>query len=154
MQGKIILLLFFFMVTVPVLAFAHEGGHEEKNHSSSEIKNDTPLNDSIYSVDGEKNTELPIANDLLNSSLLSSGILNGEDPLTDVGVGIGEPMIRFEDKVDPKRTHSQHEQQKQHVEKSTHEWVSLDAKGHGIAIGITIISGLAFVALSFFRIGE
>ena len=63
-------------------------------------------------------------------------------------------MIRFKKQVNPQGKHSQHEKQKQHVEKATHEWVSPHSKGHGVAIGITIISGLAFAGLNFFRIGE
>ena len=50
--------------------------------------------------------------------------------------------------------HSQHEKQNQHVEKATREWVTFNSKGHGVAVGITIIAGLVFAALSFFRIGE
>ena len=42
----------------------------------------------------------------------------------------------------------------QHVEESLHEWVSPNAKGYTVAISMTILSGLAFMVLSFFRIGE
>jgi len=35
-----------------------------------------------------------------------------------------------------------------------HEWVSPNAKGYTVAISMTILSGLAFMGLSFFRIGE
>lgn len=60
-------------------------------------------------------------------------------------------MERFKTKTNSPE-HDQHKTQ--HVEKSLHEWVSPNAKGYKVAIGVTIISGLAFMGLSFFRIGE
>ncbi|HIA31715.1 MAG TPA: hypothetical protein EYN83_00320, partial [Nitrospinaceae bacterium] len=63
-----------------------------------------------------------------------------------------EPMKRFKEKINSPEQHDQHK--KQHVEESLHEWVSPDAKGHKVAISITIIAGLSFIGLSFFRFGE
>ena len=66
-----------------------------------------------------------------------------------------EPMKRFKEKTNSADQHDQHDQhKKQHVEESLHEWVSPDAKGHKVAISITIIAGLSFIGLSFFRFGE
>ena len=151
MNIKIIFLL-CLLITAPTLIFAHGGGHEEKDNLGEE----TPvLKDSIYVVDSEKHTEPSIiSDDPLDSSLSSTDILSGKDLLTGMEMTSGEPMVRFEDEIDPKRKHSQHEEQNQHVEKATHKWVSLHAKGHAVAVGITIISGLVFAGLSFFRIGE
>ena len=152
MSGKLTVLLFIFLLAAPELIFSHSGGHAEKNHSSG-IEDVTPLNDSIYAVSGVEDTKLPIpTDDTLSSSLSSSDIFRGEALLTDLGIASGEPMIRFKEKIDQKHKHSQHEKQKQHVENATHEWVSPDAKGRGVAVGITVISGLAFAGLSFFRI--
>ena len=62
-----------------------------------------------------------------------------------------EPMKRFKKKT----TSPEHDQHKtQHVEESLHEWVSPNAKGYTVAISMTILSGLAFMVLSFSRIGE
>ena len=85
---------------------------------------------------------------------LTTDILKEDDSLTGIVVSNSDPMIRFEEKTASKKKHSQHEEQKQHVEEATHEWVSLSSKGYGVAVGITVISGLAFAGLSFFRIGE
>ena len=63
-----------------------------------------------------------------------------------------EPMKRFKEKINSPEQHDQHK--KQHVEESLHEWVSPNAKGYTVAISMTILSGLAFMGLSFFRIGE
>ena len=155
MNNKIIPFLCIFMIAVPTLAFAHGGGHEEKNNSDSQGEETRALNNSIYAIDSEKDTEPPIVGgDPLGFSLSNTDILSGEDLLTGVGTSDGEPMIRFKKQVDPQSGHSQHEKQNQHVEKATHEWVTFNSKGHGVAAGITIIAGLVFAALSFFRIGE
>ena len=153
MSSKATLLLFVFLFVPPELIFAHGDGHVEENLASSLLDETAPLNDSIYSVDGEENTGLPILEETpTNSPFPSIGILDGETSLTDIGVESGEPMKRFKGKTSLIQKHGQHE--KQHVEEARHEWVSLHAKGHRVAVGITIISGLAFMGLSFLRIGE
>ena len=150
MKNKIIPFLFIFMLMSPMLTFAHGSGHIEKNNSASQVEETRSLNDSIYIVNHEKDTKPPIVDmDPLGLSLSNTDILNGED-LT--GVGDGEPMVRFKEQVNPQSKHSQHE--KQQVEKATHKWVSPHSKGYGIAVGITVVSGLTFAALSFFRVGE
>ena len=155
MNSKIIPLLFVFIVATPTLTFAHGNGHGKKNNSASQVEETRILNDSIYVVDSEKDIEPSIiGDDPLGFSLSNTDILSGEDLLTGVGMGDGEPMIRFKEQVNSQNKHSQHEKQKQHVQKATHEWVSPHSKGHGVAVGITVISGLAFAALSFFRNGE
>ena len=155
MSRKIIPFLFVFTVTASTLTFAHGDGHEKKNNATLKIEEASDLNDSIYVVNREKNTEPSItSDDPLGLSILNTDILSDKNPLTGLGIGPGEPMIRFEEKIDSKQKHSQHEEQKQHVEKATHEWVSISAKGYGVAVGITVISGLAFAALSFSRIGR
>ena len=155
MNNKTIPFLFIFMVAASTLAFAHGGGHGEKNNSDSQAEETRALNDSIYAINNEKDTEPSIVGGApLDFSLSNTDILSGEDLLTGVGMGDGEPMIRFKNQVNPQSGHSQHEKQNQHVEKATHEWVTFNSKGHGVAVGITIIAGLVFAALSFFRIGE
>ena len=154
MDSKIIFYLFIFMVMAPTLTFAHGDGHGGKNNPASQAAKIHAPNDSIYVVDSEKDTESSIiGDDPLSFSLSNTDILSSKNS-TGLGTGDGEPMIRFKEQVNPQGEHSQHEKQKQHVEKATHEWVSSRAKGHGVAVGITIISVLAFAGLSFFRIGE
>lgn len=155
MSGKLSVVLFIFLLATPKLMFAHGGGHEKENHSFSSKENAISINNSIYATDNGVDSELPtLGDDPLGFSISNTDILSGKDSLTGVGMGDGEPMVRFEEKTDPKQKHSQHVKQKQHMEKATHEWVSPHAKGHGVAIGITVVSGLAFAALSFFRIGD
>ena len=147
--------LFFFIIIAPNLTFADGDEHKEKFNLLSKTEEVPALNDSIYGVDSGKEAELPfITNDTLERSLSKVDIFSGEDPLTNMEIGSREPMIRFEEKIDSNQKHIQHLNQKQHVEEATHELVSSDAKGYKVAIGITIISGLAFLGLSFFRIGE
>jgi len=153
MSDKSTLLLFIFLLSAPPLAFAHGDKHAEENHSSSLMKDSSPLNDSIYAVSNGEDKEFPVFDDSL-SPFSTTDILGEEGPPAGIAMGSGEPMIRFKEEINPKQKHGQHEKQKQHVEKATHEWVSPHSKGHGVAVGITIISGLAFAALSFFRIGE
>ena len=154
MNNKIIPFLCIFMIAVPTLAFAHGGGHGGKNNSDSQGEETRSLNDSIYAIDSEKDTEPSIVGgDPLGFSLSNTDILSGENS-TGPGMGNGKPMIRFKEQVNSQNKHSQHEKQKQHVQKATHEWVSPHSKGHGVAVSITVISGLAFAALSFFRNGE
>ena len=155
MTVKIFLLIFLFVVITPNLALADGNEHKGENKLTSQSEEVPTLNDSIYAVDSEKDTELPfITNDTLGNSLSKVDVLIDEDPLTNMEIGSREPMIRFEEKIDSNQKHSQHLKQKQHVEEATHEWVSSNAKGHKVAIGITIIFGLGFIGLSFFRIGE
>ena len=59
MNPKLILLLFFCLLITPKLIFAHGGGHKEEKHTTSLTEKTTSLNDSIYSVGGGEDTELP-----------------------------------------------------------------------------------------------
>ena len=151
MNSKLILLLFFCLLITPKLIFAHGGGHKEEKHTAPLIKEDTPLNDSIYSVGGQEDTELPsIEGSPLDSPFSSINSLGSGTSLTD-DMRASEPMERFKKKTNSPG-HDQHKTQ--HVEESLHEWVSPNAKGYTVAISMTILSGLAFMVLSFFRIGE
>ena len=98
---------------------------------------------------------MPDPSDTPMGSLFSSNdILGNEDPLADMEVGDDEPMKRFKEKTDAGHEQGQHEMHKQHVQEATHEWVSPHEKGYGMAVGITIISGLVFAGLSILRMGE
>lgn len=151
MNFKVILLLSVCLLMTPKLVFAHGSGHAEKQLISPLIEEDTPLNDSIYSVNGEKETEFQDLEEAPRGSPFSNiNPLGNDISLTD-DMRTSEPMKRFKKKTNSPE-HDQHKTQ--HVEESLHEWVSPNAKGYTVAISMTILSGLAFMGLSFFRIGE
>jgi hypothetical protein len=137
----------------PQLIFARGDTHQEEGHASTQMKETSPINSSIYSIEGGENTKLPILKDThLNSPFSSNDIFDDAISSTDKSISSDEPMQRFKGKSTPAKNHSQHE--KQHVEEATHQLVSFDAKGYKVAIGVTIFSGLIFIGLSLFRIGE
>ena len=153
MTFKVILLLSVCLLMIPKLIFAHGSGHAEKQLISSLIEEDTPLNDSIYSVNAGEETEFQNLEETPMGSPFSSIYTLGNDDtsLIDGHIKTSEPMKRFKEKTNS----PEHDQHKiQHVEESLHEWVSPNAKGYTVAISITILSGLAFMVLSFFRVGE
>ena len=152
MNFKVILLLSVCLLMTPKLVFAHGSGHAEKQLVSPLIEEDVSLNDSIYSVSGEEDTEFQDLEETPMGSPFSSIYTLGNDTsLIDGHIKTSEPMKRFKEKTNS----PDYEQHKtQHVEESLHEWVSPNAKGYTVAISMTILSGLAFMVLSFSRIGE
>jgi len=152
MNFKVILLLSVCLLMTPKLVFAHGSGHGEKQLISPLIEEDTPLNDSIYSVNAGEETEFQDLEEAPRGSLFSSiNPLGNDTSLIDGRIKPSKPMVRFKEKTNSPE-HDQHKTQ--HVEESLHEWVSPNAKGYTVAISMTILSGLAFMVLSFFRIGE
>ena len=149
MNFKVILLLSVCLLMTPKLVFAHGSGHAEKQLVSPLIEEDIPLNDSIYSVNAGEDTAFQnLEQTPMGSPFSSINTLGNDTSLTDY-MRTSEPMERF------KTNSPEHDQHKtQHVEESLHEWVSPNAKGYAVAISMTILSGLAFMGLSFFRIGE
>ena len=153
MHYKTSLLLFILILMAPQLIFAQGDTHQDESHTSNQMEKTSPINSSIYSIEGGENTELPNLKDShLNSPFLSNDIFDEAISSTDKNISSDEPMQRFKEGSTPAKNHSQHE--KQHVEEATHQLVSFDAKGYKVAIGVTIFSGLAFIGLSLFRIGE
>jgi predicted esterase len=153
MNFKVILLLSVCLLMIPKLIFAHGSGHAEKQLVSPLIEEDAPLNDSIYSINGEEDTEFQNLEETPMGSPFSSIYTLGNDDtsLIDGHIKTSEPMKRFKEKTNS----PEHDQHKiQHVEESLHKWVSPNAKGYTVAISMTILSGLAFMVLSFFRVGE
>ena len=137
----------------PKLVFAHGSGHAEKQLVSPLIEEDPPLNDSIYSVNGEEDTTFQnIEKTPVGSPFSTINTLGIDTSLSGDHMKTSEPMKRFKEKTNLPESHDQHK--KQHVKEALHEWVSPNAKGYKVAIGIAIISGLTFMGLSFFRIGE
>jgi len=153
MHYKTSLLLFILILMAPQLIFAQGDTHQDESHTSNQMEETLPINNSIYSIEGEENTEPSILKDThLNSPFLSNDIFDEAISSTDKSISSDEPMQRFKEGSTPAKNHSQHE--KQHVEEATHQLVSFGAKGYKVAIGVTIFSGLIFIGLSLFRIGE
>ena len=153
MNFKVILVLSVFLLIIPNLIFAHGSGHAEKQIVSPLIEEDPPLNDSIYSVNGEEDTTFQnIEKTPMDSPFSSINPFGNDTSLIDGHTKNSEPMERFKEKTNSPKLHDQHK--KQHVKEALHEWVSPNAQGYKVAIGATVISGLAFMVLSFFRIGE
>ena len=153
MNFKVILLLSVCLLMIPKLIFAHGSGHAEKQLVSPLIEEDAPLNDSIYSVNGGEETDFQDLEEAPRGSPFSNINTFGNDTsLIDGHIKTSEPMERFKKKTNSAEQHDQHKTQ--HVEESSHEWVSPNVKGHKVAVTITAISGLAFMGLSFFRIRE
>ena len=152
MYHKISLPLFILILMAPQLTFAHGDAHKEKNNPSIQMEEIPPLNNSIYSIEGEE-SELPILKDAhLNLPFSNNAIFDDAIPSTDKSMTSDEPMQRFKAENNPSKNHSQHE--KKQVEEATHKLVLFDAKGYKVAIGVTIFSGLTFIGLSLFRTGE
>ena len=149
MNFKVILLLSLCLLITPKLIFAHGGGQTEEQLIPPLIEEDAPLNDSIYSVNGGRDTAIQNLEETpMGSPFSNINTLGNDTSLTD-DMRTSEPMERF------KTNSPEHDQHKtQHVEESLHEWVSPNAKGYTVAISMTILSGLAFMGLSFSRIGE
>ena len=86
MKVKTILLLFFCLLITPRLILAHGGGHKEEKQTTSLAEKNTSLNDSIYSVDVGKNTELPsiesspLMDSPFSNNSLSDNSLKNIDP--------------------------------------------------------------------------
>jgi hypothetical protein len=152
MNAKLFFLLFFFLLITPRLMFAQEEGRSEEKHTAPLIEQTTSFKDSIYSLGIEDDAELsPLEETPLSSPFSSVDPLRGNSSLMDK-VNTSQPIKRPKEKINSLKQHDQHS--KQHVEESLHEWVSPNVKGHKVAITITVISGLAFLGLSLFRIGE
>ncbi|MCH8156241.1 MAG: hypothetical protein IID18_00555 [Nitrospinae bacterium] len=147
MLQRIIPFIIVFFLTAPAGASAHGGGHSDEKKSDTLLVDETPaFQDSIYAAKGGGDAELPESGTDPMSFSLSRADLFGDG--ADMGLmESGEPMKRS-----GKMEHMK--EGEQHVEEATHEWVAPSSRGHGVAVGITILSVLIFGALSFMRIGE
>ena len=153
----------FLLPATAAIAFAHGGEHSTpENLTAPPIEKIPALQDSIYATEGGGEENNPPASDtgLMRSPLSRANPLGDGDPLGNMGSkDFGEPMVRFKGKEHTNQSgqHEQHKESKQHkphVEKATHEWISPSSRGYGVAVGITILSGLGFGILSIIRVGE
>ena len=144
--------LTLFLLQVPGLIYAHGGGHQKAKPVSNEkasapqpvavpetaVENDAPaFEDSIYSEDAEA----PAANGLGEYDLGESepsprhpdtGSRADDVPATDhAGMDMGGGSGHAAHDMEP-------------VELASHAWVSRSAKGRSVALGVTLLAGLAF----------
>ena len=160
---RVIFVTMFLLFATVAITFAHGGEHgTPEKLTAPPIEKVPALQDSIYAIEGGGEENTPPASDtgLMGSPLSRANPLGSGDPLGDIGSkDFGEPMVRFKGKEHTNQSgqHEQHKESKQHkphVEKATHEWISPSSRGYGVAVGITILSGLGFGILSIIRIGE
>ena len=160
---RVFLVTMFLLPATATIAFAHGGEHSTpENLTAPPIEKVPAFQDSIYAIEGGDEENVPPASDtgLMGSPLSRTNPLGDGDPLGNIGSkDFGEPMVRFKGKEHTKQSgqHEQHKESKQHkphVEKATHEWISPSSRGYGVAVGITILSGLGFGILSIIRVGE
>ena len=97
--------------------------------------------DSIYSAGQDEAPSLDM-DDPLGSSLSRSDLDLDQDPMDD-----GMPMMEGMD-------HSAHAEGEQKVELAEHEMVATSQKGYGLAVAITVLSGLVFGVLILKNPGE
>ncbi len=151
-----LLLILFFAGTV----LAHGGGHEHAPAAQEPvIESSTPVEEPVtYGMDmGEENTgggtygiepDDGMADHSGHESMASSpepGLF--DDPLAGLELSAAPATSQHEDE------HSGHSipSHEQHVEPTSFEKVPSDASGRGIAIGLTVLSGLTFGLLSLIR---
>lgn len=147
------LILFFFFIANP-FAFAHTG-HSEKTETGQALDaaEETPV-DSIYSADAGETEGSTEALDASLDSPLSPSNLFGDDDLLSPAMKPAGQMDHGEAGHGGKQQERQGHAQEPHVEIATHKWVSTSKKGYGVAVGITLLSGLVFGILSFRRPNE
>ena len=93
---------------IPKLIFAHGSGHAEKQLVSPLIEEDTPLNDSIYSVNAGEETEFQDLEEAPRGSPFSNiNTLGNDTSLIDGHIKTREPMKRFKKKTNSPE-HDQH----------------------------------------------
>ena len=159
---RVIFVTMSLLLATVAIAFTHGGEHgTPENLTALPIEKAPAFQGSIYAIEGGSEENVPPApgTGLIGSPLSRSNPLGDGDPLENIGSkDFGEPMVRFKGKEHTKQSgqHEQHKESKQqpHVEKATHEWISPSSRGYGVAVGITILSGLGFGILSIIRIGE
>ena len=159
---RVIFVTMLLLLATVAIAFTHGGEHgTPENLTALPIEKAPAFQGSIYAIEGGSGENAPPApgTGLIGSPLSRSNPLGDGDPLENIGSkDFGEPMVRFKGKEHTKQSgqHEQHKKSKQqpHVEKATHEWISPSSRGYGVAVGITILSGLGFGILSIIRVGE
>lgn len=116
-------------------AFAHSGEKHDDNMAMEKPA------DSIYSAGQDEAPPLDLDDPL--GSPLSRSALDMDDEPMDAGM----PMMEGMD-------HSGHAEGEQTVELAHHEMVATSQKGYGLAVGITLLSGLVYGIMVLKKPGE
>ena len=129
------------LLALPLHAFAHGGEKNEDNGTMdmSSMDHSTMESGDSGTVDYGMEGETPL-DDLDTLPSLGTSM----DPL-DLGTS---PMPMGSSQG---MDHSGHDMGKKHIEVATHEWVTTSSKGYGLAVGIAVLSGLAFGFLTLVR---
>lgn len=142
-----VLILTVCLSLLPTLLFAH-GGEQHDDHEATieeqpavgspvKLMEDLPMESGTASNEPVDYGTAPTTHTMEHSDAPSLGL--GDDPL-----GLGSDSMN---EAMPSMDHSGHDmagmkKEEQHVEQATHEMVSGSSKGYGIAVGITVLSGL------------
>ncbi len=152
MTRRSVSLLFAFLFIAylfPYPSHAHGGGHSEKKALDALMKADEApaakeldSMDSMYAVEEE------------SSPMTGQGLPGLDNGSPDLGLGSMDMggMQHEPGHTESAGEHTGHKMPE--VEVSSHEWVSSSRKGYRAALGITLLVGLGFVALTVIRPNE
>ncbi len=144
--------LFLVLVLVlPQHALAH-GGEKHEDSAPMEMGNHDMMDMSTMDHGGmEMGSNDSAAGEYGTEGDLDNGMpsLGTEDDL----LGLGTEPMPMESSTGMKKSmdHSGHAMAEKHIELATHEAVSSSSKGYGLAVGVTVLSGLAFGFLMLVR---
>ena len=134
------LLIIGLMTMMCFEAWAHGGHKKEEDTIPTE---EFTAQDSMYSVKEGDADPVESQEDLFGSSLSKSDdLFGGTEPMSREMTGHQEHI---------KNGEMDHQQHQPSVEISTLQWVSPSQEGYGVAAGITVLAGMIFGVLSFFR---
>lgn len=156
-----ILILFMVMLAAPSLVFAHGGEkHDDHDDSTAEIEEapavGSPFKENVEDVEdadmpAETGAEKPV--DFIDSEGPVDYGTTAEEPTVQEppSLGLGDdPLGLGPDSLEQEpgsMEHAGHDmagmKKEEDIEQATHEMVSTSRKGYGLAVGITVLSGLA-----------
>lgn len=152
------LIFFMVMLAAPSLVFAHGGEkHDDHDDSTAEIEEapavGSPFKESVEEVDmpAESGEEKPV--DYIESEGPVDYGTTAEEPTAQEppSLGLGDdPLGLGPDSLEQEpgsMEHAGHDMagmnKEEDIVQATHEMVSTSNKGYGLAVGITVLSGLA-----------
>lgn len=156
MTPRSVSLLFAFLFIAYLFPYpSHAHGDHSPKQALEELKKtdaapaakEPDSLDPMYAVE----EEIPMESE---TSTSGSGLLGLDNGSPDLGLSPMDMggMQHDSGNMDNSGKHADHEMPK--VEVSSHEWVSSSRKGYRAALGITLLVGLGFVALTVVRPNE
>ena len=144
MRSVFITLCLLSLLALPLHAFAHSGEkHEDKGTTGMTDPNTMDMSSMDHS-----------SMEPGDSGAVDYG-MEGEMPMAGDPLDLGTPpmQMKMESSADMKGSMdpSGHDMKEKHIELATHEQVSSSSKGYGLAMGVTVLSGLAFGFLMLVR---